>query len=210
MKITSFRVLIAAGLLWGGGQGLYTALFNLKPIEYSISDYLAAQPDKEWLTITGGSLDIVEMAYTSSKVGDRVKEVFIPLTLPNAKESDPVKILVASKDPAVLDLATKLKSAKNEIEAMMLFITAKTTMEKPAVTGLVRFGIDLKDKETRKLRELNKNLASDFVILEEGGKPNFVVSAVLFLAGLVLLGLMFKGLASKTTPPPLPAPKPEL
>ena len=113
---------------------------------------------------------------------------------------------MASKDPAILEFATKLKAAKTEVDALMLLVEAKRTLEKPAVTGLVRFGVSLKDKEVRKLRELNPNLAGDFVILEEGSKPDFVVSGVLFFGGLVLLGLMLKGFLRKQAPSISPVP----
>lgn len=205
MRITLFRIVVTIALLWGGIQGLYVALFNLKPSEYSISDYLAAKPDKEWLTISGGALDLIDMSYSESKVGDRVKEVYIPLTLPDSKDTDPVKILVATKDPEALEFATQLKSAKGEAEVLMLFLKAQAKLNKPAITGLVRFGIDLKDEDARKLRELNQNLASDFVILAEGEKPAFGLSIALFLGGLVLLGLMMKGGRNRSEPPPLPS-----
>jgi hypothetical protein len=210
MKFASLRFFVAVALLWGGGQGLYTALRNIKPTEISMRDYLAAKPDKEWFTITGGSLDVVEMTYSERKSGGPVGEVFIPLRLPGAKESDPVSILVSSKDPAVLELATQLRNSKDQGEALILLLKAKIRLQKPAITGLVRYGINLRDKELQKLRKLNENLASDFVILEEGKEPSFGLSIVLVLVGLIVVGFMPKLWRGKSTPPPLPTQPPRV
>ena len=78
--------------------------------------------------------------------------------------------------------------------------------------GLIRSGIDQEDPDVRKLRSLNKNLAQDFVVVAEGERPDYLMSSMLLLAGLVLGGWLLKQIFGKSTrlpgsqPPPLPPP----
>lgn len=205
MKITLFRILVTIALFWGGGQGLYTALFNLKPRDYSVGDYLKAKPSTKWLNLTGGFLDITGMSYTGSKLSGSIKEVYIPLVPAKTNEESPVHILVSSKDPALLELATQLRDAKDQLAVLKILMNKGGVYHERPITGLIRFGIDLSDKDAKKLRELNGNLAPDFVILAEGEHPSLGLSIFMFLGGLTMVFFFVKGAAQKSVPPALPA-----
>jgi hypothetical protein len=205
MRITFFRILVTIALFWGGGQGLYTALFNLKPRDYSVADYLKAKPSTKWLNLTGGFLDITGMSYTGSKLSGTIKEVYIPLLPAKSNEEGLVHILVSSKDPALIELATQLRDAKDQLAVLKILMNKGGVYHERPVNGLIRFGIDLTDKDAKKLRDLNSDLAPDFVILAEGESPSFGVSILMFLGGLTMLFLFIKGAARKSTPPALPA-----
>ena len=205
MRITFFRILVTIALFWGGGQGLYTALFNLKPRDYSVGDYLKAKPSTKWLNLTGGFLDITGMSYTGSKLSGTIKEVYIPLVPAKTNEELPVHILVSSKDPALLELATQLRDAKDQLAVLKILMDKGGVYHERSVTGLIRFGIELKDKDAKKLRELNGNLSPDFVILAEGERPALGLSILMFLGGLTMVFFFVKGAAQKSVPPALPA-----
>lgn len=211
MKFTLFRAAIAVALLWGGGQGAYTALTNPSPAEVSVASFLESRPDTKWLRLTGGTLDLTELVYSGGRVSGEIKQVFLPLRAAASGDAAPVRILVSSKDPALLALATKLRDAKNELEALQVLVRREGVETTRSVEGLVQFGIDLKSKEQKKLRELNENLAADFVIVAEGGKPEVGVSFAMFGGGALLAFLLLRGLASPsaattTAQPGAPAP----
>lgn len=209
MKITLFRILITVGLLWGGGQGLYTALFNLEPQTVTFGDYLKTKPDAKWLHITGGALDITGMSYSGSKLTKSIKEIYIPLVDAKAPaESAPVQVLVASKDPELLDLARQLRDAPNQMAMLKILAEKRDLFGERPITGLVRFGIDLTDKEVKKLRELSPELTPDFVIITDGEKPSFGLSLFLSAGGLLMLFFMLIGLTRKKPAPPAAEPPP--
>lgn len=210
MKITLFRILITIGLLWGGGQGLYTALTNRTPSEITVADYIAQKSDAKWLRLTEGKMRLASLSYSGGRVSDQIKEVFIPL-VPAEGESPQVHVLIASKKPEVLAYGTKLRDASNPADAIRLLLSPEGISPRDPVEGIVRFGIDLKDDEVKKLRELSPELAPDFVILTHDDRPDFAISFVLFAAGGVMLFFMGLGLrkraptTSEATPPPVPA-----
>jgi hypothetical protein len=80
------------------------------------------------------------------------------------------------------------------------------------VRGLVRFGIDLQEKDRNKLDSLDQNLASDFIIIDEGKKPELGVSAAMFFVGLLLLFWQVKRVAKPgpAAPQPPQSPMPPL
>ncbi len=54
-------------------------------------------------------------------------------------------------------------------------------------SGLVRFGISLDDKERRKLSNLVKNAADDFIIMQDGTQPSLASGLGFSLAGVMML-----------------------
>jgi hypothetical protein len=84
-------------------------------------------------------------------------------------------------------------AAKSKAINYLALVTSKYA--KREVTGLVQFGINSDSKTRDKLSGLHLNLAPDFIILDEGKKPDLLTGAALFGIGLVGLVLMLRGLA---------------
>jgi hypothetical protein len=74
------------------------------------------------------------------------------------------------------------------------------------ISGLVRFGIDADSKTRDKLAGLRMRLAKDFIILDEGKKPELGLSLILLVIGLIGAVIAFKRTANK--PPHAPPPPP--
>jgi hypothetical protein len=58
------------------------------------------------------------------------------------------------------------------------------------VRGLLQFGLDSNSRDRRKIQALSADIAPDFAVLEDGTQPQFVSSALMFIAGLGLAGLL--------------------
>jgi hypothetical protein len=106
-------------------------------------------------------------------------------------------VLVATKDAAILGLVESMnRSADAASAAKLLAENAGKLFPRKDVKGLVRYGIDLNDKDRSKLASLSQNLAPDFIIINEGEKPNPGFSAAMLFIGLLLVGVQLKRLAS--------------
>ena len=190
MKIFLFFVVIA--LVWGGGQSLYTMLTSSKLQSFTIEEYLEQSPDDKWIEITGCTLDHSDAVWMESRFGDKIKEAYIPIYLPNDEnEESNVKLLLAAKDPDTLDLVKQLSQLDSDEEALKYAIAnLDKIIVKRDVKGMVRFGIEMDDKEAREIKEISHNLADDFVILDEGMKPDW--HGVLMLpAGIALAYFLY-------------------
>jgi len=209
-KIGCLLVIVVLALLWGGGQGLYTAITNLKPHECTVREYIATRPAAKWLRLTGGEINMLQTNYTSAWGVGPVSEIYIPVKPEDATSKEGVFILLATKDPALLALAEKMRGMKSEKEAVsFIFAHRNELIVKRPVQGVIRYGVDLRDKEERKLRKLNPDLAENFIILDEGERPALLVSALMFLGGLAAVIFFIKSIAStpappSETPPPIP------
>ncbi len=202
MNVGCLGLIVVVALLWGGGQGIYTALKNRNPLVISVEDYLAQRPQAEWVTLQNAERNLLESAY-SEKYG-KIKEVFIPIRPVGSLDTEPVHILLSTKDPKVIQSLGDLKNTEQN-QGNIFASLAKHRDQlfvKEDVSGLIRFGINADDKTKEKLSKLKLKLTKDFVILNEGEAPNLGLGVTLF--GLGLMGAWFMARRSMKSPPPLP------
>jgi hypothetical protein len=197
------RLIIPIALLWGGGQGLYTALTNRQPHSVTFAEYARTKPDKKWVELKETQL---------------VSEVYIPMHAPGEADDAKVQALLLTKDKEVIDLVKQLRALPNE-KAVIEFVAKNHERVFPqrTVSGMVQFGIDSDSKKRRKIEKLDANLAGDFAVIEEGKKPGAIGSFFLFAGAFPAMWLCWfrrssapEGIptgpsgAPPLAPPPLP------
>lgn len=200
-----FLVIGVIALLWGGGQGVYTGLTNTKQTEIALADYVKQKPSATWLKLKDCQVSTIDAAYTS-KWGT-ISEVYIPLHVPGAPRDEKVHVLLATKDAATIKMIEQMSKLTSDQDLLKFALeNREKLLSKRDVGGIVRFGIDLKDKDRRKLANLDKNLTPDFVIISEGEKPEIFVSIFMLALGLVLGFVLISSAASSKSEPETNAP----
>lgn len=199
--------LIVIALLWGGSQGVYTALKNRQPLEVTVSDYIAKKPNAEWVTLKDAQLNLLEAAH-KERLG-KISEIFIPVRPKGESTDGPVHILLSTKDDAIVAALEDLNKSGGTMKEALNAASRhadKLFMQKD-VSGLIRFGIDSDDKTRAKLAKLDMKLAPDFVIMNDGAAPSLFGSMSMLGIG-VLIGFFMLRKAGKSEPaaPPPPAP----
>ncbi len=205
MRFGCLVLIISIGLIWGGGQGVYTSIKNSSPTELSCAEYLEQKPNAEWLHLKKCSLNVLNASH-EEKYGS-ILHLYIPLS-PVLSEAEgeegekknekkpPVQILLKTKDEGFMNTykqLSKLKDASAQIQ--FLVKNRKKLFPEQDVEGLLAFGINEKSSSREKLRELNENLAEDFVIIEHHDRPTGILaSLVMLLAGLGILGFKLSSL----------------
>jgi hypothetical protein len=174
------------GLFWAGGQNIYTGMTNRTPTQLSLAEYARTKPSAHWLHLTNCRLVITDAMYRES-VGS-IKELFIPVRA-EGEGTGMCSVLLSTKDPGLLLLYQQLQKSSSKEEAIGYLQHHKDKVFNREIKGLVRFGIDMKDKERRKLAQLDKTLASDFIILNEGTEPSVGTGIGLLAGGLALAGV---------------------
>jgi len=177
-------------LLFGmGAQGIYTAMKNRKPVVMSWEDFSRLKPKAAWLTLTNCTIDLSSASYQTLRYQnvEIPSELFIPVR--SASEKEPVKdtILLATRDPELMKTVREMESQPSleELKEWIARNTGRVFMRRD-VQGLVQFGVELDRGEKRKLAKLQINLAPDFIILEEGKRPEITQSI-----GYLALGAVF-------------------
>lgn len=203
LKARYYLFFFAIAGLWGGGQMLYTALSNFAPTPFTIDRFIRERSDKKWLTLSEGVLDLSDASCNWTLSG--ISEVYAPLrtTVDHGRE---IVVLVATKDPATIELVGKLDDLESK-PAKAAFIAAHRAELSPrrTITGLVRFGIDMSPDDVDKLRLMNPALASDFVVVAEGEKPDLYVAFFVLAVGIgCAVGFGFTFRRKNPAPPPLP------
>lgn len=173
-------------MIWAGGQGLYTAVKNREPMELSCASYDDVKPNKEWLRLTGCELNVLEASYMEEN--GRVVELFIPARGPGEEEGDPIQVVLATKDETLTGLANEMAKIEDEMELIQFFAEHRDRLYSTRqIEGLVRYGVNLDSGDREELMGLDENLASDFVIVDEGKRPRFAGSLGFLGGGFVLL-----------------------
>jgi hypothetical protein len=210
--------ILTIGLLWGGGQGVYVAATNRQPTVVSYEQYVATKPRASWLELTDCVLSLTDASVRSSRFEKRAQEAFIPVH-PAGDFQGKVHVVVATEDKATLDLIDRLNAAPDQAAALKLLgENAGQMFQKRSVRGLVRFGIDMQDKDRRKLSSLDANLAEDFIVIDEGKQPELATRLAMLIGGLLLAAFLIRRMLQPsegpslippaapggTAPPPLP------
>lgn len=212
IRLGCLGYLIAIALLWGGVQHIYTALKNRSPQEVTVEDFAARRITKEWVVLKGARLSLLESAL--KKRFGRTVEVFIPVRAKSEALGAPVRVLLSTKDSQIISAVEDFNKSggdmAKELEAAMRHAD-KLFMEKD-VLGLVRWGIDADSKTRDKLAGLDMKLTKDFVILDEGEKPDLFIGIGGLVTGLVACFALWLHASRQqppgttiAAPPPLPS-----
>jgi len=205
-RLIAVLVIAVIACFWYGGQGVYTALKNRRPVQLDIQDLAKNKPSAHWLALTNCELAILDAAYKTVRSkytpasSARITEAYVPLRAPGQTLKDPCFAVLATQDPAIIAQLEELRQVKNETE-LTSFITKHKDSVQPRrdVSGLVKFGIE-SGSESGKLGGLSRNLAPGFIVLAEGKKPNMLNSAGLILLGFVIAGGMVFAARSNSEP----------
>jgi len=193
-----------AGLAFGG-QGLYTAINNPEPANYTVAEYLSQQPENTWLNLEEAQTDISQAAYFKARVIGTINEVYVPIFSTEDTWRGTVKILLETKRPEIIETVKDLETATEAGENQLLEYVVEnqdSVLIDGNVTGTVVFGLTSDDDTRRELEQLYGNqLSSDFIVIKDGGKPSYLLSIFSLAAGLAGSCLLIKLLFFKSQKP---------
>lgn len=190
-RLGCFGLLLFIVCLWGGGQGLYTAFRNPKPVSITVAEYEKQKPKAEWVEFKNAYLVVSEAAFSKSRITKELREVYMPLrSTPSG--GGKISVLLETTNPDIVEFVSDLNQVSDSKQAaeFMTKNSAKVARfsQSRDVSGLIQFGIELDDSKRRKLLALsNGMLANDFVLLSDGKKPE-IVTSIAILAFALLVG----------------------
>jgi hypothetical protein len=198
IRLTLVFICIIIVLFGMGGQGIYTALKYRQPVALNCEDYTRTKPRAAWLAITNCILDLNDASYATMKLkyqkAEIATELFIPVRSATAKEPAKDNILLMTRDPELMKLLREVESLPTQakVDEWMARNAERLRVRRDA-KGLVQFGVDLNKGERRKLAQLQDSLTQDFIIIEEGRKPEFGQSLGYLALGsmLVVVSVVF-------------------
>jgi hypothetical protein len=191
MRAILVLVCLSAVALWWGGQHLYVGLRDREPLEITCADYVKQHPDTHWLKLTRCDADVDNLAYEDDRHGGADK-VYVPVR-PLGEDKGATHIVVERDDSDIRELVA-LGNAAGEKNPVVQRVAK--SFDEP-VEGVVKFGIDLSDKDRNQLKGLGLGLADDFVIIERGSTPKLALGALVFALGLLGPGFVVFRLVRK-------------
>lgn len=191
-KLGCLAFIAGLALIWGGGQGVYTAITNRQPTEISYEEFLKNRPDAEWLHLKNCTLDIPDSAYP--KTSGKLARMYVPLRSPGEKGANdkPIQVILSTTDPEIRRLGDQMNTMPQDDEtAVMKFMLTNMDKLYPTkdVKGLVQFGLEVDSETHDQLKSVyGSTLARDFVVLEHNAEPELGLSLILLIVGVVLAG----------------------
>jgi len=202
MKRFRFTLLaICLVLLFLGWNEISFFLRNRTPLAVTITDLEQGTETREWLHITGGSLDLLGAISTSGSI--ELDALLIPL------KSDPAapgfQVLVETRDPAFLDLFGTYHFRQDSEHEQQRYLeenrerfTIRRDLTGTKVGGLIASGN--RDKLIKLTRELGTPVEENVLFVSEGKEPGKWRGFFFFGVGLLgLLKVLLKW--PKGTPP---------
>jgi len=165
--------------------------------------------DTTWVHLTDCRLHVLESAYFSSYSASKIDEALVPVFSTDGAKDKPIRLLLATDEPAVLeplskmrDLDIELNSGKNAkalgntnadptaVEAKIdTFLKAHAAELFPVreLKGLLHAGSEYTSKHRIQLGGLSADLAPGYQVLEQGAEPGALYPAVVLGIGVVLV-----------------------
>lgn len=171
--------------LWWGGQNTYVALRDRHQLEISCADYLAKRPDTRWLKLTDCTYDFDNLAYFQNRGEDKYTAVYLPLR-PVGETSGRTHIAVKFEDREFLDVVYALEHGQSSPPG---FKRVTERLLEPT-QGLVAFGLAMSSHDREELEKLGLGLADDFVVIDNGSKPNLTAGLIVLCLGLGVTGAL--------------------
>lgn len=197
MKRFRFTLLaICLVLLFLGWNDISLFLRNRVPDNIAITALERHGASREWLHVTGGTLDLLEAISTSGSI--ELDALLVPL------KSDPLdgdfRVLVETRDPDRIKLFQTYHFKLDSEEAQERYLAEHRSEFFPRqdvtgtlVTGLIATGN--RDKLMTLAKDVGMQVTDDVIFIAEGKKPARIRGFLFFalaLAGLVKFAAMGK------------------
>ena len=211
--------LVLMGVVWAGmgGSELRDNMATRAPTPLAWAQFVAEKPSSGWFKVSGAQLDLTGALWIENRLTGEMGNVYVPARAAGAalefeptEVEPPTEMLVKVDDPKIIATVQELKKLETGTdEAVMNYVLGHAEqlfIERPLV-GTLAEGFDAADSgDESTLRSAEDTLASDFVILQEGAKPDVGGRIFMLLGGLgvTLLGLFYiflKKPAAPTAPP---------
>jgi hypothetical protein len=194
-------LILGIGLLLLGIQGIYEAIAHGKQRVVTYDQFVKSHPKEGWYKITNCVLSVPEAVWAEKR--GRIDEAYVPVYdgRKDAKEGEKTFLLLKTEDDGVLEPLTGIQKmdenlSEAQVSAYMLKNKEQLFQHKD-LEGMLQFGLNATGETRDKVAGLNKELAADFVILEQNKKPSLWGSVGMTVGGLVILAIIVLGFLGK-------------
>ncbi|MBW6512296.1 MAG: hypothetical protein K0A93_09350 [Desulfuromonadaceae bacterium] len=187
MKRFSFTLLaICLVLLYLGGTDLALFLRNRQPQQVTIQQLENSGAPREWLTIDGGYMNLLEAINMTGTI--QIDSLLVPLTvIPGGKS---FKVLFETRDPQILELWTtyhfKLDSTLEKDRFLAENLRAFQAPKR--LTGLIAGNLVATNNQNKLLklaRDVGMDVATDAIFVSEGKNPGLWRGLFFVVVGLL-------------------------
>lgn len=190
----------AFAMMAAGAQATYLITTNRTPAEITLAEFHKHRPAARWLKLTECELDLLNARHFNYVESDHAPEFLVPLRPVGAETNAPIHALLSLQDEKLevqVD-AIAIADITRTLGPYLATNTEPLTIERD-IEGVVRFGLENIVENREELRSLHPRLAEDFVIIDAGAKPSWLVAAML-PAGLGIAIWLWRNRREKKEP----------
>lgn len=193
-------IVIAIALLVYGFQSVKDAAAFQKVKVMDCDAFVKNPPKDGWYQLKGCVLDVSDASVkTSQKHPDDIDEVYLPvysvaqfarkLAQPEgAPDTEKVGLILATHDEGVVKTLRELNALpedKKKVEEWLEKNHDRVFVNRD-LEGMVRAGIHEDSESREKIAGLTKNAAPNFVVMQDGDKPNMGMGILMLIGGVVI------------------------
>ena len=179
------------GLLVGGvfsvmgGQEIKEAIGNPEPTNATCQQLHAGPVGKEWLTVSGCVMDLRRATYFFKEdKPSEVTDLYIPVFVDDENGPERAKLSLHTTDRELIKRYSLLKALGDRGEDLQVYFQqhASDFIVRETLSGMIETGMNKSSERHNKIKEIDTDLAPDFVVLRHNKKPNLG-------GGITMLGL---------------------
>ncbi len=204
MNANAFRgilTLVGICMIVVGGQGSLLVFRERAPLGISLADFQRRQPENKWVRLGGGELDLLNARRFNYIESDHAAEFLVPLKSSGATNA-PIHALVAGlEDEFRLRVdAIGLAEVTHSMNAFLATNSEPLAVARD-IEGLIRFGWENVADNREELLALHPRLDEDFVIIDAGARPSWLLALMLPGGIAIHVWLIWSGLSERRRKP---------
>ncbi|HEX8524950.1 MAG TPA: hypothetical protein VF669_22055 [Tepidisphaeraceae bacterium] len=175
LRLLVLAVVVGCVLTWVGAGEVWLALWNGTQVEMTMADYIRTHPSGRWVKLTGCRVAYpravsIQKTYKGTR---RFEDVSVPVYA-DSDTTRPVQVVLGVKNRGMM-VAT----------GAQLMGTRTETIE-----GVIRGGLFYKGMNPKLKEMANWKLADDYVIVDEGKRPDLAKGLGMLMVGMLALGFL--------------------
>lgn len=202
MRLGCLGVVLALGLIYSGGQGTYESLKNRQQRVMTFEQFAQEKPTGGWIKVTGATLDLTEAMWDDTALNSQSASVYVPVHSAREEDEDEATtektmLLLETSDPkikaGVAEVAALEEKNLSDVDYLEWILDNRNKLFlQREISGTIQFGATGMKSDTREqISKIGETLDPNFVVMNDGAKPELARSLGILTAGLVLAAFMF-------------------
>lgn len=192
MRAGCFFTIFALGVIWGGGQGLYTIVMSGEQKTVSYAELARVDNVAGWYKVKDASWILADAVAVTGGLVDN--DLYVPVQ-PTGYDGEKYRLIVHVVDEELNRQVTEISKLSEAEQIKRIEAAPKVYLAERPIEGILEYGIESDSRDMEPVvSAFADRLASDYKVIKLGEEPGSPWGyLVALIAGLIMLGVVVFG-----------------